>query len=86
MVEAPAPLSVGLVWARGFELPHAAQRGAHPRASDSAGLGKTLRICMSSGFPGDADAAGQGTTPGQTAFVYPCEPLWRSLAVYVTEL
>ena len=34
----------------------------HPGNSDSAGLGWTLRICISNKFPGDADIAGLRTT------------------------
>lgn len=75
VAEAPAPLSVVLVRAGRLKLTRVAGRRA--TASDSAGLGETLRICTSSGFPGGAGAAGQGTTPGRATFVGLRGPLWR---------
>lgn len=39
-----------------------ADSGAHPRISDLVNLGWGLRICISSKFPGAAEAAGPGTT------------------------
>lgn len=42
------------------------------------GVGWTLRVRTSCRFPGDADAAGLGTTPGQTVF---SAPLLSSTAV-----
>lgn len=36
--------------------------GVMPRASDSVGLGAEPRLCVSYKVPGDADAAGPGTT------------------------
>lgn len=35
---------------------------AGPRVDDSVCLGWGLRMCVSNEFPGDADAAGSGTT------------------------
>lgn len=32
--------------------------GPHPRVSDSAGLERRMRICISNNLAGDADAAG----------------------------
>lgn len=39
--------------------------GLHSRIFDSIGLGWELRICMSHKLPGDAAAAGSGTTLGE---------------------
>lgn len=36
--------------------------GPTPRVSDSRGLGAGQKVCISNKFPGNADAAGPGTT------------------------
>lgn len=38
---------------------------AHSRVSDSVGLAKTPRSCISNKFPRDSDGAAPGTTLGQ---------------------
>lgn len=68
--QAPAPLSVVLVRAGRLKLTRAA--GPQPLIPRVWG-----RPCTSSGFPGGAGAAGQGTTPGRATFVGLRGPLWR---------
>ena len=48
--------------------------GLHSRVSRLAGLGGGMRICISNTFPGDADAAGLGTT------------LWESLPYMISRV
>lgn len=68
--QAPAPLSVVLVRAGRLKLTRAA--GPQPLIPRVWG-----RPCTSSGFPGGAGTAGQGTTPGRATFVGLRGPLWR---------